>query len=153
MRIISTFIFAALLFLSPLAFADSHIQTAEQELIAFNDQYNEFISAYDIDGFLSLYSEEVLWIAPESPAVQGHDVPRGTFQFLIDNEGSVKHTIDTLFVSDDGTQATMIGETHIVVEKAGLDVTGTYLFVLERNGTDWIIITDMYNQYAPAQEE
>ena len=55
--------------------------------------------------------------------------------------------MDELIISDDGSQAVMIGDAIVKVETQGLDFTGTYLFVLEREDDTWLIQTDMFNQH------
>lgn len=137
----------SLLLLSTSAFPNSSNKTAEEELHAFNDKFNQLVVQKDMDGFLSLYSNQVLWIAPASPPVEGHSEPRSTFQMLIDNDGELTHTIDKLTVSKDGDHAVMIGEANVVLEKIGVTALGTYLFVLERKDQKWMIMTDMWHQH------
>lgn len=129
----------------PLAADNSNI---EQELTAYNDRYNEIIADYDLEAFLALYNDAPLWIAPENPPVAGLDVPTGTFSFIIENEGVFSHSFDRFFVSDDGTQAVMIGGYDLNVEKASVAAQGTYLFVMQRNGDGWDVVADMFNQHA-----
>lgn len=139
---------AAAFLLSPItAFADGHQAAIEAELMAFNDRFNEYAAAYDVDGIVSLYDADSLWIAPKTPPAPGQELARQTFSFLVEKEGSITHTVDQLTISDDGAQAVMIGDAIILVEQAGLDFTGTYLFVLEKEGDTWEIVTDMFNQH------
>ncbi|MBU2981039.1 nuclear transport factor 2 family protein [Lentibacter algarum] len=146
MKLMTTLATAFLL--SPLAsFADGHQAELEAELLAFNDRFNAYAEAHDVDGIVSLYGEESLWIAPKTPPAPAPVLARQTFSFLVANEGSISHTVDHLTISDDGTQAVMIGDAIVLVEKAGLDFTGTYLFVLEKEGDTWEIVADMFNQH------
>lgn len=119
----------------------------EKELYAFNDLFNDYAKNNDVESIVSLYDEEALWIAPRTPPVTGKQAPRETFWFLVASEGSISHTIDHLFISDDGSQAVMIWDAIVLAEKAGLDFTGTYKFVLERRGDSWKIVSDMFNQH------
>lgn len=137
----------ALLLVAAPAFADSPSDTLRAELLAFNDQFNAYAASYDIEGMVSLYDEKALWIAPTERPVAGKETPRNTFTFLTENKGSLSHTVEELIVSDDESQAIMIGDAIVKVEKAGLDFTGTYMFVLERDGESWEIVTDMFNQH------
>jgi hypothetical protein len=41
----------------------------------------------------------------------------------------------------------VIGSVEAVVEGAGMDATGTYLFVLEPDDDGWAIVTDMWHQH------
>jgi hypothetical protein len=41
----------------------------------------------------------------------------------------------------------VIGSVEAVVEGAGMDATGTYLFVLEPDDDGWEIVTDMWHQH------
>lgn len=141
-------LFYFLILISFSVFANNSNDTVLQELNAFNDKFNQAVAEKDMAGFLSLYSAEALWIAPASPPVEGHGEPRATLQMIIDNDGQLSHTVDKLIISDDGDQAVMIGSANVYVEKAGIDATGTYLFVLERKNQNWQIITDMWHQHA-----
>lgn len=120
----------------------------KKELLAYNDTYNEIIATYDLEAFVALYNDAPLWIAPEKAPVVGLDVPRGTFGFIVENQGELVHSFEELVVSDDGTQAVMIGSYDLNVEKVGVAAQGTYLFVLARNDDRWDIVVDMFNQYA-----
>ena len=95
-----------------------------------------------------MYVPDLVWIAPGERPTTGYKGPNETFGFLTQNNGFLSHTVDYLHISDDQTQAVMIGEAVIKVESAGMDATGTYLFVLKREGkTDWKIVTDMFHQH------
>ena len=139
---------AALLLTAAPAFAEAPSDDLRAELLAFNDQFNEYAASYDIEGIVSLYDEKALWIAPTERPVAGKETPRNTFTFLTENNGSLVHTVDKLIVSDDASQVIMIGDAIVKVDKAGLDFVGTYLFVLERDGENWEIIADMFNRHA-----
>ena len=142
------FIAAVFLISFGSALADDH-RNATSELHALNDQFNELAAAHDMEGMMSLYADKVLWIEPAIPPSIGHDGPRATFQFLVDMQGTLTHTIDHLIISDDQSQAVMVGGAAIKVEKAGLDATGTYLFTLKHDGENWMIVTDMWHQHDP----
>ncbi|MGC3940710.1 YybH family protein [Roseobacter sp. EG26] len=120
---------------------------ARQAFTAYNDRFNEIAESYDLEAFLALYNKAPLWIAPAEQPVEGLDVPAGTFGFIVKNEGEFSHSFDHLFLSDDRTQAVMIGDYDLNVERADVAATGTYLFVLEKNGDGWEIVVDMYNQH------
>lgn len=139
-----------------ISFADtSASQSMDAEvrasLVAFNDAFNAHAEALDVEGMMSLYHEDALWIAPAEPPAEGRDgVPRQTFTFLTENDGEISHTIEYLFVSDDGTQAVMIGDAVGAVESQGVAFAGTYHFTLVREDAedDWQIVADMFNQYS-----
>lgn len=148
-NIICSTLFVTLLLISNPVLSDSNSRSdIELELITFNDRYNEAVANYDTEGFISLYSEEALWISPDKAPVQGHDTPRKAFEFLVENEGKLTHAIDSLLISEDGLQAVMIGQADREIKKLELDATGTYLFVLKRINDDWEIVADMFNQHA-----
>ncbi len=147
-NVIGAILFAITPFTSTWVAADGNANSVEQELHQFNEQYNEIAAAYNIDAFLSLYVEKPLWIAPEKAPAQGLDVPKATFEFFSGNEGSLSHTVEYTFASEDGTQAVMVGQYDLKVEKLGVIASGTYQFVLARDGDSWKIVTDMYNQHA-----
>lgn len=139
---------AALSVTVSMAFADGHLADAPANLTAVNDQFNALAVAADADGLTNLYADDTLWIEQGKRVTQGLDGPRALFEFVTANDGKVTHTIDHLFVSEDETLAVMIGSVEAVVESAGMDATGTYLFVLEPEDEGWEIVTDMWHQHA-----
>lgn len=124
---------------------------ARESLIAFNDRFNELAATHDAAGLIALYDEDAFWIAPATPPAQGRDgVPRQTINFMSENKGDLSHTIEDLFISDDGTQAVMKGITRALVESQGFQLEGSYVYVLERENEDdeWQIVLDMFSNYA-----
>ena len=138
--------FALATLIATPALAANDAQIAEFE--AYNDLYNEIIETYNLEAFIALYNDAPIWIDPAKAPVDGLDVPSGTFGFIVQNEGQLTHTFDELKISDDGSQAVMIGTYDLNIEAVGAQATGTYLFVLERNGDEWDIVVDMFNQHA-----
>ena len=69
---------------------------------------------------------------------------------MSENKGELSHTIEDLFISDDGTQAVMKGITRALVESQGFQLEGSYVYVLERENEDdeWQIVLDMFSNYA-----
>lgn len=116
-------------------------------LSTYNDRYNEIVQSYDIKAFLALYSNDPLWIAPNNPPVAGLDVPRNTLQFLADKAGVLTHTVEHVYTSNDGSQAVLIGQYDAVIDSINQKSSGTYLFVLARDGNEWDIIVDMFNSH------
>ena len=103
------------------ALAETAAQSAAREsLIAFNERFNELAATHDAITFMS------------------------------ENQGDLSHTIEDLFISDDGTQAVMKGVTRAAVESHGFQLEGSYIYVLERENADapWRIVLDMFNNYA-----
>jgi ketosteroid isomerase-like protein len=145
--LILAIVFVSTTAFSVTAFAKDTNAVLTKELQAFNDRFNEIVVEKDMDAFLSLYSKEVLWVAPATAPVVGHGEPRNTFQFITSKKGELVHTIDKLMVSDDGTQAVMIGTAFVKVKEVGLDVDGTYLFVMKKEQSEWKIFTDMWHQH------
>ena len=122
---------------------------ARESLIAFNDRFNELAATHDAAGLIALYDEDAFWIAPATPPAQGRDgVPRQTINFMSENKGELSHTIEDLFISDDGTQAVMKGITRALVESQGFQLEGSYVYVLENEDDEWQIVLDMFSNYA-----
>lgn len=120
---------------------------AVADLNAVNDAFNAGIVAKDVSGLLDLYGSEVMWIAPGTPMnLNGLAEAEMLFNFVTSNNAEVTHDIDHLFVSDDETLAVMIGDVHAKIERMGIDGSGTYLYVLNKEDADWKIIGDMWNQ-------
>ena len=134
------------------AFAETQAQSqARESLIAFNYRFNELAATHDAAGLIALYDEDAFWIAPATRPAQGRDgVPRQSITFMSENEGELSHTIEDLFISEDGTQAVMKGVTHASVESQGFQLEGSYVYVLERESEDvpWQIVLDMFSNYA-----
>ncbi|MBT0957882.1 DUF4440 domain-containing protein [Alphaproteobacteria bacterium KMM 3653] len=134
------------------AIAETQAQSqARESLMAFNDRFNELAAAHDAAGLIALYDEDAFWIAPATRPAQGRDgVPRQTINFMSENKGDLSHTIEDLFISDDGTQAVMKGLTRAAVESQGFQLEGSYVYVLERENEDdeWQIVLDMFSNYA-----
>lgn len=133
--------------LSTYSQASVGISENEKSLHSFNDKFNQAVIEGDAEALVSLYSNDTLWIEQGKQPVTGLVEPRKLFEFITNNQGQVSHTVDDLFVADDGTMAVMIGSVKAKVEKVGMDATGTYLFVLKPQGSDWKIITDMWHQH------
>ncbi|MEM9631343.1 MAG: nuclear transport factor 2 family protein [Pseudomonadota bacterium] len=129
-------------------FADGSREQAVRDLTRLNDRFNEAAAAGDAEALVDLYSDDTVWIAQNTPPVQGLEEPRKLFEFVTSNNGKVSHTIDHLFVSEDATLAVMIGSVEAKIASAGMDATGTYLFVLEPEGDNWKIVTDMWHQHS-----
>ncbi|WP_282077483.1 YybH family protein [Epibacterium ulvae] len=150
MRFISTV--AALALSAGMALADSK-QDVVDSLNAFNDLFNEYTVAKNVEGLVSLYAEDALWIEQNKPLAQGHDAIRPTFAFLASKNGVNDHSIDKLVVADDGSLAVMVGTAIVKVEEFNLDTTGTFLFVMKPEGDSWKIVTDMWHQHQPQEQQ
>ena len=101
--------------------ADGQREQAIKGLTGLNDSFNAAAAAGDADALVNLYADDTIWIAPATPPVQGLAEPRKLFEFVTANNGSVTHTIDHLFVSEDATLAVMIGSVDARIESAGMD--------------------------------
>ena len=143
---------AVIVCLASPAVAETAAQTkARESLEAFNDRFNELAATHDAAGLIALYDEDVYWIAPAARPARGRDgVPRQTITFMAEHKGTLSHTIEDLFISDDGTQAVMKGVTRASVESQGFALEGSYIYVLERDDEEapWRIVLDMFSNYA-----
>jgi len=118
------------------------------ELRDLNDRFNEAVANHDAMSVLDLYADDTIWIEQGKPAVQGLEEPRKLFEFVAANKGKVTHSVDTLFISEDGSLAVMIGSVVAKMESVDLDATGTYLYVLKPTEKGWKVVTDMWHQHA-----
>lgn len=140
----------ALFTITPHAFADETLEETRHSLVAFNELFNEFAASHDIEGLVSLYDRDAYWIAPDALPTRGRDgVPRQTITFMSENKADLSHTVEDLFISDDGTQAVMMGVTSASVESADIQFEGTYVYVLQRSAEDepWRVVLDMFNNH------
>ncbi len=139
---------AVLVITTTQALTDDISNVSRESLITLNDTFNTYAANYNLEGLISLYDKDAFWVSPGSKPIQGRDeVLRGAITTLRENKGRLSHTIEYLFVSADGTQAVMIGNATVVVEKSDLNYTGTYNFTLKHDGDRWQIVVDMYNQH------
>lgn len=129
------------------ACAPSSSQVTAESFKAYNDDYNKIVSAYDIEAFKALYTNNPVWIDPNKAPVSGLTVPAETLGFLAANEGLLSHTLEEVYMSDDGTQAVITGEYNLEIKKFKKKGNGTYLFVLKREGETWKIAVDMFNEH------
>lgn len=141
---------AASLFLLSACSPVSSAAPAQEDLVQYNQSYNQIVASYDMDGFLGLYADNPLWIAPTDTPVAGLDIPRNTFGFITEKKGVLTHSADHTFFSKDGSQAVLIGQYDIAIDAVGRKGSGTYLFVLQREGEDWKIVVDMFNEHKAA---
>ena len=144
MRIITP-ILAAALFACAQTPSNSE---AVASLTAVNDTFNQEAAEHDAAGLIDLYADQTVWIEAGKRPTIGLEGPRQLFEFVTANKGFVTHTIDHLYVADDASLAVMIGSVVAKIDAAGMDATGTYLFVLEPNDDDWEIVVDMWHQHA-----
>jgi ketosteroid isomerase-like protein len=128
--------------------ADDRSGALRAELNAFNDQFNTYAATLNVEGMMSLYDKDVIWIAPTDAPARGREgVPRQTFTFVADNKGTLSHTVTDLIISDDGSQAVMIGTNNGEIKSKNFVVRGTYLFVLKKKTEQWQIVSDMFNKH------
>lgn len=130
-----------------LSTSDAHADPVV-ELEHLNDRFNQAVANHDAGAVLSLYADDTIWIEQGKPATRGLEEPRKLFEFVTANKGEVTHSVDTLFVSEDGTLAVMIGSVDARMESVGMDATGTYLYVLKPTGDGWKVVADMWHQHA-----
>ena len=129
------------------AFTSNTQHSTFESFEKYNAAYNEIVSTYDLEAFTQLYNAHPVWIDPNKAPVSGLTVPRQTLQFLAANEGLLSHTLEEVYMSDDGTQAVITGEYNLEIEKFSKKGKGTYLFVLKREGETWKIAVDMFNEH------
>lgn len=143
---------AALALSATSVFADAK-QDVIDSLNSFNDLFNEYTVAKNVDGLVSLYTEDALWIEQNKPLAQGHEAIRPTFAFLASKNGINDQSIDKLAIAEDGSLAVMVGTAVVKVEEFNLDTTGTFLFVMKPDGDSWKIVTDMWHQHQSAEQQ
>lgn len=140
----------ALTLATPAVFAAETQGETHRSLVDFNELFNAYAVSHDIEGLVSLYDQDAYWIAPDALPAKGRDgVPRQTITFMSENKADLSHTIEDLFISDDGTQAVMMGVTSGAVESADFQFEGTYVYVLQRSSAEepWRVVLDMFNNH------
>jgi ketosteroid isomerase-like protein len=119
------------------------IQKANQDIVrAFNAQ--------DVDGIITLYSAESLFMPPNSPSMRGHDAVRSYYKGLME-DGTPKLEMASDEISGFGPVAVQIGTYVLQVNgdgKLSRD-RGKYMRVLRNTGGTWRIEKTIWSSDLP----
>lgn len=127
--------------------ASENEKQTRDDLESFNQRFNQIVSKYDADSFVKLYKTDSWLIAPEAKPSADPDELRKMIGFLSKKGYSMAHTIDRVLISEDLSQAILIGEAEATNDAHPARAVGTYLFVMQKVDSEWKIAIDMFNQY------
>jgi uncharacterized protein (TIGR02246 family) len=123
--------------------APAFAQKAEIE--AVNAKWIELFNKGDFAGLASLYTADASAFPPGSPIVRGRDAIRAMWKDMAEKFGDPKLT--TLDVKPLGAAAAReIGTFSLKTKGPTLqEVTGKYVVVWEKVGSDWQLAADIWN--------
>jgi uncharacterized protein (TIGR02246 family) len=115
------------------------------EIEAANAKWIEFFNKGDFAGVASLYTTDATAFPPGSPMVQGRDAIGAMWKGMAQQVTDPK--ITTLDVKPLGPAAAReIGTFSLKTKGAApQDVTGKYVVVWEKVGSDWKLAADIWN--------
>jgi uncharacterized protein (TIGR02246 family) len=132
-----------------IAFASCLITPAfgqQAEIEAVNAKWIDFFNRGDFSGVASLYTEDATAFPPGSAMVKGRPGIEALWKGMAEKVGEPKLT--TLDVKPLGPSAAREIGTFSLMTKGSppQQVTGKYLVVWEKVGTDWKLAADIWNE-------
>ena len=124
--------------------APGYAQQAEIE--AVNTRWIDFFNKDDFAGVATLYTEDATAFPPGSPMVKGRAAIEAMWKNMAEQIADPKLT--TLDVKPLGPSAAREIGTFSLKTKGSTaqEVTGKYLVVWEKIGSDWKLATDIWNE-------
>jgi uncharacterized protein (TIGR02246 family) len=120
--------------------------TQKAEIEAVNAKWTEFFNKGDFAGVASLYTGDATAFPPGSAMVHGRDAIGAMWKNIAEQVGDPKVT--TLDVKPLGPSAAREIGTFSLKTKgpAPKEVTGKYVVVWEKIGSDWKLAADIWNE-------
>jgi uncharacterized protein (TIGR02246 family) len=137
----------ALVLFTPSLYAQGSAAPDLDEIIA---QFAEIFNARDMQRLASLYAEDAVWMAQNSPMIQGRAALEAAFKERYKGPGVLKFTGTTSAMS--GTLGFVAATYTVTVPVEGgapMSFTAKSLTVFKRVGNDWKIAYDMQNVDQP----
>lgn len=121
------------------------------EIAAGAEAWQERFQAADMDGLVSLYTEDARLLPPNGEMVSGHEAIRADFQAMIDAglTGELQ-TIEAMAAGDLGYR---VGTYVLNTQDGELADRGKYIEIWRRVNGEWKISNDIYNSDLPATPE
>ena len=115
------------------------------EIEAANAKWTEFFNKGDFAGIGSFYTSDAVVLPPGSAMVQGREAIVAMWKITAEQVGDPKLT--TVDVKPLGTSAAREIGTFSLKTKGQIpqEVSGKYVVVCEKIGTDWKLATDIWN--------
>jgi uncharacterized protein (TIGR02246 family) len=118
----------------------------QAEIEAVNTKWIDFFNKGDFAGIASLYTEDATALPPGSPIVKGRAAIEVMWKRMAEEVSDPKLTI--IDVKPLGSSAAReIGTFSLKAKDATpREVTGKYVVVWEKVGSDWKLATDIWNE-------
>ena len=118
----------------------------QAEIEAMNAKWIDFFNKGDFAGVASLYTEDATAFPPGSPMVKGRAAIEVMWKNIAEQVGDPKVT--TLDVKPLGPSAAREIGTFSLRAKGSIprEITGKYVVVWEKIGSDWKLATDIWNE-------
>jgi uncharacterized protein (TIGR02246 family) len=118
----------------------------QAEIEAVNTKWIDFFNKGDFAGIATLYTEDATALPPGSPMVKGRAAIEVMWKNMAEQVGDPK--LATLDVKPLGASAVREIGTFSLKAKGSTprEVTGKYVVVWEKVGSDWRLATDIWNE-------
>ena len=118
----------------------------QAEIEAVNAKWIDFFNKGDFAGIASLYTEDATALPPGSPMVKGRAAIEVMWKSMAEQVGDPKLT--TVDVKPLGSSAAREIGTFSLRAKGSTprEITGKYVVVWEKVGSDWKLATDIWNE-------
>ncbi|MCP5372255.1 MAG: SgcJ/EcaC family oxidoreductase [Hyphomicrobiales bacterium] len=121
------------------------------DIAAVNESFQAYFAAGDLDGLMTLYTEDACFLAPNAGFLRGRDAIRGFFQAVRDM-GVTAVQLATSEVDDLGDTAIEMG-TYTLLADGGVQADhGKFLVSWKKSGGAWRLHRDMINSSMPAAQ-
>jgi uncharacterized protein (TIGR02246 family) len=117
----------------------------KSEVEAVNKKWIEMFNKGDFDGIASLYTEDAIVLPPGSGIVKGRAAVGAMWKAMAEQVSDPKLTVlDVKLLGP--SSAREIGTFSLMTKgSAPEEVSGKYVVVWEKVGTDWKLATDIWN--------
>ncbi len=117
----------------------------KSEIDAVNAKWIEFFNKGDFDGIASLYTEDAIALPPGSGMVKGRVAIGAMWKSMAEQVGDPKLTVlDVKMIGPSGARE--IGTFSLKTKgSTPQEVSGKYVVVWEKIGSDWKLATDIWN--------
>jgi uncharacterized protein (TIGR02246 family) len=118
----------------------------QAEIEAVNAKWIDFFNKGDFAGIGTLYTEDAIALPPGSPMAKGRPAIEVMWKSMAEQMGDPKVT--TIDVKALGPSAAREIGTFSLKAKGSIprEVTGKYVVVWEKVGSDWKLATDIWNE-------
>ncbi len=124
----------------------SHAETvpAETKIKELEEKWSNLYGRSDLDGIMTLMSENSVLIMPEAAPILGLDDIRNATQAMLESDDKVSWESNFASVSSSGDMAYDYG-TSTTERADGSVVKGYYLVVWIKENGEWKVAADMFN--------